>query len=369
MVKTNRTTSENHLPKPGKSPTVKDVARHAGVSYASASRVLTGNTKYSIRPKTRDKILKAGRDLNYLPNPFAQSLRMQRSRIIGLAVPAGNLLKDYTVQDHVMLKLESRLMGMSRNGLFSQYDLMLFLRDDFDNQPLDLFLRKIKLVDGLIYITPIRETDQLLQHISQMCPLVVEGGRPNERYTTVNFDQCDAIVQSVDLMARRGAKSIGMVTSLAHYHFVEDRIKGFLEGLKKQGMEPLRDRIRFAQPHAASSYAGTMDLLKKYPDIDGIIVGKDLQLTGALDALKDLHKNIGEDIRLISLQETEVCKLYHPGLTAVKFDTEELGQRAFELLLAQIEDPDAPPQQVTIPIKINERESTAGIEAASLAEV
>jgi LacI family transcriptional regulator len=310
----------------------------------------------------RERVLTAARELGYRPNPFARSLRLKRSFIIGLCVVVEHNLDDTKFREiPIITHLDRRLAGIESHPLWERYHLMVIRRDDDRPDLEERLLRSVEYLDGLIYVSPRQNHLPVLRRLARRLPLVIEEGFGIRDISTVEADQRRAIEESVELLAERGSRNLGMLLHRSRsYLHNQIRIEGFRNAAVRLGLSFDEERI-LSDEGGYHAFHGLMTrLIGMSPRVDGVIVPRDRQLMGAVDAIADAGLNLGSDIRLISVNETETAFTLRPGITAIQFPYEEIACQCFSLLLSQIDGALRSPAHVSIPARIIERASTLG---------
>ena len=338
-----------------------EIARHAGVGYATVMRALSGNPKYYVSDQMRERVQEAARELGYTPNPFARALGVKRSYIIGLCAQGTSGKMDQTTDDNVVrIHVDHRLLGIQKNPLSRQYHIMVMLRNDNDRDLESYIMRGVQYLDGLIYVSPHKRQTKLLQDLAKRLPVVVEQGFGLKGLCTVSVDQQRATEESVTLLHKRGCRNLGLVLNLnPGYIHNEIRIKAFRETISTLGMSLNEKQIISCQGEDAV-YQSIREMLKGESRMDGVIVPRDQELIGAVNAIRDAGLGLGQDVRLISVNETDTARNIQPGITAIRFPIIDLANQCFKLLMQQIDENLETKPHMLIPATLIERESTRG---------
>jgi len=347
-----------------KKATIRDIAAAAEVSYATAARVLAGNTTYSIKDGTRDRIQETARKLGYFPNPFARSLKTRRSWIIGICVHReSHRTIERRVAHQPQTRIDPRLKGIYESPDSDRYRFMIIPRDDLRGPEEQSLIQDIALLDGMIYVSPRYQDIALLEEIARGIPLVVEDSQGVTSVSSVSVDQRKALLDAVQLLARRGCRHLALFVRSQYedYWYSNQRVEGFREGLADLGLPRFDDQIVSVSPFDGEYYRKVTDLLRSNRTVDGIIVPRDHELLESLQAIQDLNLQVGRDIRVVSVNQTPICNAVRPSITAIAFPAEDVSRTAFELLLHKINFPDSKPRHVLLNATIIERQSTLGV--------
>ena len=339
--------------------TIKDVATHAGVSQVTAARILAGSRKFPVSKETEKLVLGTAKELNYQPNRFAQLLRGRQSHIIGLCIRRNELGDDPLSPQGYMVRVDVSLSGITKHPENERYNLMLIRRNDADPKLEELINRNLCYLDGMLFMSPHRNQRDMLLRIARQLPLVVEDAQGLEGVHCVSIDQNKATINAVELLAERGFTRLGLLVqgSLDYYHAI-NRVKGFRAGMSQLGLDVSDKQIATGCQQIHMIYHAMKSMLREVPDLDGVIVPRDLGLVESIEAAKEAGRRIGKDFGVVSLNETELCRLTSPGITAMRFPIEMMTFSAFNILLQEIENPQTTPIQTLLPGTLNEREST-----------
>ncbi|MCC7360681.1 MAG: LacI family DNA-binding transcriptional regulator [Anaerolineales bacterium] len=319
------------------SVSMQEVARVAGVSNATVSRVL--NNREHVSQATRERVQAAIEQLNYRPSRVARSLRVNRSRILGLLVS--------DIQNPFFTALARAV-----DDVAFQHQYTVFLCNSDENtgkEALYLDLMVSENVAGII-ITPSRETDSPCQQlISQGLPMVAVDRRLLDvDIDTVVIDNVGGAYQLVTNMIADGHRDIAAIVGSQTITTGRERYEGYLKALADHGLTPRPEMIFKVPPTESSGYQSALRLLQRPDRPTAIFTGNNLLTVGALRAVYELNLRVGEDIALGTFDEMSLMTLLLPDLNVVAQPTYEIGSVATQLLLNRIADPSLPTQQVVL---------------------
>jgi DNA-binding LacI/PurR family transcriptional regulator len=327
---------------------IKDVARRAGVSSATVSRVLSN--KPHVSEEVRRRILAAMEELDYQPSRVARSLRSQRSRIIGLIIS--------DIQNPFFNTLARAVEDIAYDH---QYAVFLCNSDeDIEKEKLYIDLMQAERVAGVM-ISPTQETAKSCQKLMKAnVPVVVIDRRIAElEVDTVVVDNVqgsfDLISHLIDDGHRRIAAVLGTPTATTG----RERYEGYAQALMARDLPVLPDLLRTGIPKEAVGYKLTRELLEMPNLPTAIFTGNNLLAVGALRAIHDHRLQIPDDIGLVAFDGFDWMALLKPALTVMTQPTYELGETAADLLLKRIEDSARPPQEVVFRPSLTIRQSCA----------
>jgi LacI family transcriptional regulator len=327
-------------------PTIYEVARAAGVSISSVSRVLNGNTSNS---DMIERVQAAVAEVGYIPSAVAQSLTTRQTGQIAFAME--------DIGNEAYLEMVRAIQPMLREA---GYRLLLHSTGADVSDEIDV-LQSLgqAYVDGLI-LCPIRVTDRHLEALQRPpVPVVVIGSLPDgATVDNVRADSRKGACLAMKHLAEAGCRRIGFVNGPADTVPGQRRLAGYCEGLAAAGLSyddalvAEADDFRFDAGGAA-----THELLKR-GDVDGILGANDQIALGAMHALRESGRRVPDDVRVIGMDDTILARTSYPTLTSVDLGSAERGGKAAELLLARLKGDRSDPAKVTIPPSLSVREST-----------
>lgn len=332
--------------------TITQVAARAGVSVASASRALNGLVA---SPETAAKVRDAARELGYVADATAQSLKRGRTLQLGFAVAdIGNpvYVEMMAAVEQVVSASGYRLLLSSTGTSSSSVDVVRDLGRGY--------------VDGLI-LSPLRVTDELLTALaSAPIPFVVLGRLPaSADFDTVRADSPTAMRLVVDHLVDEGRRDIAFINGPTDTTPGVMRRDGFIAAVGQY--DDLRTRhVDAADFTIAAGYDAALPLLERSDRPAAVVAANDLIGVGVLRAAEDLGLRVPVDLAVTGLDNTELAEVVRPGLTSVDLGAKERGRAAAEMLLARIADDTRPARTVTVPPALVVRGSTSASVPAAL---
>jgi LacI family transcriptional regulator len=324
-------------------PTVRTVAQLAGVSIASASRVLNGmggSAELSARVRA------AAERVGYVPNAIARSLQAQRTGLIGLAVvDISNpvyVLMTRAIEAEIADSGRQLLIHATSAHLPSEVELVRGLARRY--------------VDGLI-MSLLEVTDSHMRELSRAAvPVVVIGQMPADLVLdNVRADSLSGVSLGVGHLLDRGRTRIALVNGPAGSQPGADREEGFHAALADRGLRPLD--IEHGDFAFESGRAATQRLLERTRP-DGIFAANDLVAAGVLHALLSAGLRVPEDVAVVGMDNTAIAELTFPRLTSVDLGAAERGRRAARLLLSRLDDHRLPARCERVAPSLVVRDST-----------
>ncbi|OLN24221.1 hypothetical protein BTO30_00300 [Domibacillus antri] len=304
-------------------PTIYDIAKKAGVSAATVSNVI--NERGRVGDKTRKKVLAIMDELQYRPNTAASVLKGKAAFTIGFFVP--------DMLNPVYMEYVKHAEERAQERGFSI--MMCSTENDPVKERLQADVLRQKNVDGFI-ITSKFQNEELLREIEreQYPSVCIAHERPDFQFDSVSGNDWEAGIMAADYLFSLGHTNIAMIAekdSVSSY----GRIEGFKERFRKKEMkQPL---IRYAEASIDQAKAMALNLLKQDDRPTAVFGGNDVLAVGIMQAARTLGLSIPEDISVIGLDDTFLCQIVSPQLTAIAMPVKKISYRAVDLLIEQIE--------------------------------
>jgi LacI family transcriptional regulator len=331
------------MPSGASRPTLVTVARLAGVSVASASRVLSGG---QATPEMGRRVREAAAQLGYVPDTTARSLRARRTNQLAFAVPdVGNPAYVDMMRGIESVTRESgyRLLIQSTGGdIAEEMSLIRSLGQRY--------------VDGLI-IVPIRITDDLLRALAvTAAPIVVVTSLPDGApVDNVRTDSGLGVTFIIEHMLKSGRQAFAMLNGPTDTVPGAERIRGFETAIDAAGLRPVAVASADDFTYAAGLVAARKLLTRCRPD--AMVCGNDLLAFAAIRALREQGLDVPGDVAVAGIDNTELAEMHLPSLTSVSLESAPRGRLAASMLLDRIADPNLPPRREKVPPRLVVRES------------
>jgi LacI family transcriptional regulator len=330
-------------------PTIKDVARLAGVSPMTASRVVNGSP--NVRPEKRDAVLRAMRELNYAPHAAAQSMRTQRTRRVGFMLP------DITNITNAIVSLT-----VERHLARARYHLMLFNTDFRTEIERDvLAMAGHNMFDGLIALLA-DDTDRAVAAALDAAPVpvVLIDRDCGTDHDAVYSDHRTAMRTIVQQLAHLGHRRIALIAPSRAIRPGRERLEGFLAAMAEFGLPVDEALVRADDQSIAFGREVTRAMMTGPEPPTALIAGANQLTMGAYQALRELEISIPDDLSFVGSDDPHTASLLWPPVTVIYRNMELVGRHAADLMLQRLRGA-APPGQriVTVPSEIALRSSTA----------
>jgi LacI family transcriptional regulator len=327
-------------------PTIGLVAKRAGVSVASVSRVINGTFA---RPATEKRVRKAIEELGYRPNSAARALNVQKSEQICLSFA--------DVGNPAYLALTR---GINRALRDSKYRMILSssVRNE---EEISNHLHSLGggYADGLI-ISPIVTSNAISQLIQELTiPTVLIGTLPTGlNIDNVYVDSAKGIELAVDHLREIGKKRVAFVNGPLTTNPGQKRYKGFLSAMEKNKLKFSEDSIFFISDFTSEAAFDELKEKKSLKKFDSIICANDLIAAGLIRILLDSGIAVGQDCAVVGMDNTDLAKIIYPSLTSVDLLAERRGEIAAELLLERMKKRDSSIKRIQVQPRIVIRDSS-----------
>ncbi len=329
--------------------TLADVARQAGVSVASVSRVLNG---HPASPQTAERIRQVAAELHYLPDLAARSLKMGRTDQVCLVV-------DDLGNPAYIAMMRGVELVMRRAG----YRLQLSEIGSDADLGMSTALHTVSrgYADGLI-ICPLRISDELVQVLqSSPIPVVVIGTLPRgARLDNVTVDSAQGVGLGMDHLYELGRRRIAFLGGPVDTSPGSRRWAGYLAATKRLGLPEDPELQVFADAFTYEAAVPAISDLIGRTTFDALVAANDVMAIGAMHDLAAHRISVPAGVAVLGIDDSEVTTFTTPSLTSVALGAERRGALAARLLLRRLDDPGAPVRRVRETPTLQVRHSTLG---------
>ncbi len=327
--------------------TIRDVAKRAGVSVAIVSRTLNGVGP--VRAITSRHVLKIAHAMRYVPHAAARSLSSRRSQTIGVLLPElhGEFFSE--VIRGIDVAARQRGYHILVSGSHSDVSEMVAVLGAMRGR-----------VDGLVVMSPDVDLGPLSRNIPPAMPVVLLNSSARGR-RAIQIDNCSGARLMTQHILSLGHTRIAFITGPERNLDGAERTRGFRDGIRGTAALPSEMEGDFTEE---SGYRATNELLGRVPRPTAIFAANDAMAIGALHALREKKLRVPEDVSLAGFDDIPLARFLTPPLTTVRVDIAELGRRAVDMLLAQMEGSSASAHKDVIPTTLIVRNS-CGVKSAS----
>ncbi|MCS6924231.1 MAG: LacI family transcriptional regulator, partial [Fimbriimonadales bacterium] len=323
----------------------------AGVSQATVSRVLKGDPQ--VNEAMRARVLAVVQELGYVPDARAQSLRSQRTRLLGLVVHRAS---EALAGDPFFSALIASIIEQA--GKHEYHLCVDTARTARSQRAIYEELLRTRRVDGLILVES-ETQDRRIERLSREgFPFVLIGRyEPQDAIYSVDNDNVGAAQMATDYLIRTGRRRIAYIGGPAGLTVTRDRLQGYKNALEAHGIPYDPRRVVFAEFNERSAASAMTDLLGQTPPPDAVLGLDDLIALGAMREAKRRGICIPDDIAFIGFNDSPLCRYVEPSLTSIAVDIPALARKATETLIALIEGHMPPAKRQIVPARLVKRES------------
>lgn len=325
---------------------LEDIAKKAGVSRSTVSRVINNDRYVSV--DTRERVMRVIEEENFQPNPAARALVTRRTEIIGVVIP--NTENIFFTDNSYFPML---LAGLGEATRQRDYALLLWL-GELTNKD-EHWIRKIttsRQADGLV-IASLTHDHPLFPRLLEMHMPIVMIDRPlqhEERINYVTIDNIHSAETAVGHLIAHGRRRIAHITGHVEISDGRDRLIGYQNALTKAGLPVDPNLIYYGKFTRTAGYHGMKYLLQYKPD--AVFAGGDTIAIGVLQAIQEEGLRVPDDIGIIGFDDIDVARQSNPQLTTMRQPVQQKGAVAAQLLIDLIEGKLQSPQHILLPTEL-----------------
>jgi LacI family transcriptional regulator len=327
---------------------LEEIARLAGVSRSTASRVI--NNHPNVSEETRNRVMTVIREQNFRPNLAARALVTQQTRVISLVIPQAI---GSTFTDPYFPTLIQGIMARA-NEL--DYAVMLWIGNLEEE---DRFRERIvhnTFFDGLLIASAIKD-DPLIRDLSRMnFPFVIVGPAPFANLNYIDVDNCRGADDAVMHLVRCGYKRIGTITGPMNMNAAVDRLSGYRDVMDRARLPIDESLIVEGRFDEGSGYAAMKTLLAR--GVDAVFAASDMMAVGALRAIDEAGLRVPKDIAVVGFDDLPLAASLRVPLTTVHQPIQEVGSMATQMLVDLLNGTAETPYQKILPATLVIRETS-----------
>ncbi|MEV4636000.1 LacI family DNA-binding transcriptional regulator [Actinoplanes sp. NPDC049548] len=331
-------------------PTLEAVARRAGVSRATVSRVVNGSTTVAVA--IRDAVNQAVEELGYVPNQAARSLVTQRTESIALILPetASRVFSDD-------MFFPAIIRGVSMELEAADKQLVLMMAGSSASHDRVERYAMAGHVDGVMFAS-MHGADPLPGALARLGIPVVCSGRPMTPaefpVPYVDVDHIGGVASAVRHLLAAGRRRVATIAGPQDMVAGIDRLTGYRTALDEAG---LAEHVAVGDFTRESGLQAMRRLLADDPELDAVFVASDMMAHGALQALKDAGRRVPEDVSVIGFDDFEISRLSDPPLTTVRQPIVDMGRTMARQMLGLVDERTDVPPAVVLPTELVVRAS------------
>lgn len=328
--------------------TLREVAREAGVSVSTVSRVL--NHKPFVRNEVRERVMLVTRELGYRPDVAARSMRTGTTGAVALVVSDISNPLFATVaksaDEALGPKGYSLMIANSSNDPAHEEELMAALRQ--------------RRLDGLVIAVADEGAAGLRERLEWFQAVVLlDREIPSARVDCVLSDHATGLAEAISHLAAIGHSRIALIAGTTAQRGSRVRLSTFREEVTRLGLDADEELCRAGELTIEDGYHAVTEILAMRRPPTALIAGNNQLFAGMFAALRDLGVSIPRDLSVVACEDTELTAFHNPPLDVVRRSLTELGREASELLLLRLENPRRRPRRVVLPTYFEPRGSSA----------
>lgn len=326
--------------------TIYDVAREANVSMATVSRVVNGNQ--NVKPATRKKVLKVIEEMGYRPNAVARGLASKKTTTVGVIIP--------DISNSMYAELAR---GIEDIATMYRYNIILSNSDQNQNKELQLLETMLgKQVDGIVFMSDVISAELLYEMERSPTPIVLAGSiDESQKIASVNIDYYGAASEAVKKLIGNGHKRIAFVSGPLTSKINKDyKLKAYQEALQEAGIEYDENLV----VECNNSYDEGMEAVETLKPFKptAYFVSNDEMSIGVIHGVEAAGGTIPGDVEIISYENSKLARMARPMLTSIAFPLYDIGAVSMRLLTKYMNKEEIEENQVILPYRIEERQST-----------
>lgn len=329
--------------------TIKDVAKLAGVSISTVSRVI--NDSKPVTDEVKQRVLDVIKETGYVPNPLARSLVTKKSKLIGVIVPE--------VSDSFVNEI---LNGIEAVSKMYDYDILLVNTYSDKEQELEsIKLLKTKQVEGIVMLSWILDEDHVNAMKESRIPAIyISKTARNYDIYTVSTSNEDATYDMTEYLIKNGHEDIAFIMTSKEETILErERRTGYERALKDNNIKIDEKLIKYGLTDYEGGYNSMKELIEDKIIPSAVFVTGDEAAVGAINAIFDAGYSVPEDISVAGFNDTKLAKIYRPKLTTVFQPLFDMGAVSIRALIKIINGDTVEEKKIELPYQIMERESVA----------
>jgi DNA-binding LacI/PurR family transcriptional regulator len=337
--------------KPKRTPTLEDVASVAGVSRATASRVINGVS--TVDPTMIQNVLQAVKTTGYTPNKAARTLVNGKTGTIALVLSGSDGSAEQVFGDPFFGRVTFAVIRhLGTAGIHPS----VALADSDEARAKAIAHVRRGGADGALLVSTHADDPLPALFVDEGLPAVLfaRPGRPTP-ISFVDLDHDKGAALAAERLVDRGCRTVATISGPSAVLAAQDREKGFRQAMAQHGCPYVPVAVgNFTRESGVLAMA---QLLRDHPDLDGVFVANDLMAEGALQVLRDHGRRVPDDVAVIGFDDSLPARQAEPGLTTIAQPLEEMSAEMVRLLLARIADPTIQPTSVIFAPRLVVRES------------
>lgn len=329
---------------------IKDVAKIAGVSPSTVSRVLSGSDLIS--QKTKEKVMKVVNDFNYKPNAIATALARNRSNSIGIVIP------DSDNEFYATTFFQEALRGISTVAADNGYDVLISPGKPNEYASIKNLVERRK-VDGIILMRA-HLNDRSIKFLHETgFPFVLIGScKEYEDIYSVDNDNLNAAYVLTKHLIEKNRKRIAFIGGGSNYVYTIERLEGYKKCIEDNKLKIDKNNIKLDVNSAKSAYDVFSKFLNHKEIPDAVVITDDTVCAGIMDKIRESNIKVPQDIAVACFNDSMYNRFSTPPITSISVNSIELGQKAAETICSLLSGNEISEKKVRVDFKLLARGST-----------
>ena len=334
---------------------IEDVAALAGVSIKTVSRVI--NKEPNVRESTRQRVLKAAKELKYRPNPSARSLAGRRSHVIGLLYDDPGLYENPS--SNYIVNIQQGALRVCKN----EGDELLIHPCNYKSRKLNGDVKSLiehSRVDGLIVTPPLSDKKSLIAMIRKTgTPVVgISPGNAANGLIAVTTNDREICAEMTEYLASLGHERIAFIKGNPDHEAIKDRYLGYQDGLGNAGLGFSKTLVAEGDNSPRTGEECARKLLHSKNPPTAIFAANDDMAAGVLRAAHQIGIEVPSDLSVVGFDDIPLAQQIYPALTTIRQPIRKMAEVATEILMEQIRSQPAPSTSPVVDAELRIRESS-----------
>jgi LacI family transcriptional regulator len=328
--------------------TINEVAKLAGVSKATVSRVM--NDSKPVKKEKYERVMLAIKELEFKPNPVARGLVHKRTGMVGVVIPDitnpffAELVRG--IEEVVRLKNYNMILCNTFHNFETELSYLNMLRD--------------KYVDGIIFMTAKVTQNHRDFFIKSQLPVTFINRKCEDLHVaSLDIDNYQAAHDMTAFFLKRGHRRIAIIRApLTDKTSGFERYHGYQDAMRQYGVEPDDSLVMRSNFKIENTYRVVKQFLKEQPPVTAIFATSDLMAIGAIRCLRDHQISVPQQVEVAGFDDIPMASYYNPSITTVRQPITEMGKSATRILIKEINGEKVKNRNIILPYQLVCREST-----------
>lgn len=299
--------------------TIKDIAKALGISHSTVSRALTGSKH--VNEKTKEAVFKAVKELKYIPNMSARSLKIDKAYNIGVFFS--------TISKGTSPYVFQTVINSVYRNIDKKYNVIVKGIDMYEENTINP-----KNYDGILVVSQMVDDDNFIKEIIEKeIPIVVINRKVDYDVINVYTDESVGTYKGIEELIKRGHRDIAIIEGAKNFDSTKMRRRGYLEAFENYNINLNENLILNGNFSVKSGYQKAKELIDRKEPFSAIFAFNDEMATGAIKAIIEQGLRVPDDISILGFDGNEIGKFISPSITTIKRPMGEISKISIELLL------------------------------------